>query len=153
MFVLVMVTFVGIGVGPMLGSAFAATKAATAAMNADNGFYAADGGVEYAIQDLRGGAGSCAQSTVGPAGTLAGPGTLNGVPVAISATCSTATSTSTQQGSSSILVATITSTASISPLAGGGVSTSQFTATAVVDINEVAPTRNTSIVSWSSLES
>ena len=67
MFVLVMLMFIGLGIGPVLNVAFANTVTTSVATATDTGFYAADAGVEYAIQYLRAGLGpTCA----GPPPTL-----------------------------------------------------------------------------------
>ena len=57
MFVLVMLMFIGLGMGPVLNVAFANTVTSSVTYATDTGFYAADAGVEYAIQDLRAGLG------------------------------------------------------------------------------------------------
>ena len=144
MFVLVLVTFVGLGVSPVLAAVLANTRTTLVAQTVDNGFYAADGGVEYAIQAVRAKSVDCSQSSVASysltgAGSFFGTITLEGLPVTVSTTCSTSSSPT-------LINATITSSA-------GGVNQKLVTATAVVSVNVIDPNKAASVVSWSSVQS
>lgn len=141
MFVLILLCFLGIGVVPVVAAALANAETTSVSGSVDTGFYAADGGIEYAIQDLRAGNVTCgSQSTaITIPSSLDGPGAL---PISASATCTTATTSST-----SILTATITSSV------GASTKEKQFTDYAVVAINMLAPNRNASVESWSSVQS
>jgi len=134
-FVLVLVTIIGLGVGPLLGVAFAGAKTTSVAQAVDNGFYAADGGIEYGIQTLRSGSPDCSLPV-----PITGPGTLNGRAVTVGATCTTLPDPS-------LLTAVITS------VAGVGANGRIVTAVAKVTINTVDPGRGATVVSWSSVQS
>jgi hypothetical protein len=147
MFVLVMLMFIGLGIGPVLNVAFANTVTTSVTTATDTGFYAADAGVEYAIQDLRAGLGSTC-STALPAPftvptTVDGPG----ITVILVSCVLVFPPGGTQLDTTSLLVATISSTVAATS------TEKQFTATAVVAVNMLAPTRNTSVESWSSVVS
>jgi hypothetical protein len=145
MFVLVMLMFISLGVGPVLSVAFSDEVTTSVTAAADNGFYAADAGVEYAIQDLRGGLGStCA--TAPPAAFLV-PTTVDGPGITVTLSCVLVFPPGgTPLDTSSLLKATISSSVFTS-------TEKRFTATAVVAINMNAPNRNTSVESWSSVVS
>jgi len=85
-FVLVLLTFVSIGVGPLFALLFANANATSVVQATDNGFYATDGGIEYAIQLLRAGA-ACSQLPWLPVtapSSLDEPGQL---PTTVTASC------------------------------------------------------------------
>jgi Tfp pilus assembly protein PilX len=131
--VLLLMIFVGLGSVPVF-DAFSANQDTGLIVQAGNaGFYAADGAMQYAIQDLRAGnAGNCGGQTVTVPATIS---PLLTVPIYFSATCaSTAT----------VLTATITSW-------GGGNGEKEVTVNAVVAINILS--RIASVQSWSSVQS
>jgi len=137
-FVLVLLTFVSLGVGPLFALLFANASATATVQAVDNGFYAADGGVEYAIQVLRAGA-ACGQQPWTPVtvpNALDGPGQL---PITVSAWCSPT--------APAILTAHITSSVS------GGASETPFTTTAIVAIDLSPSPGQTSVESWSTVQS
>src|SRR5580698_9218807 len=110
MFVLVMLVFIGLGIGPVLNVAFADTVNTSVATATDTGFYAADAGVEYAIQDLRAGVGStCAAALPAPffvPNSVAGPG----IKVTIASCLQEYPPGGTPLDTTYLLVATISST-------------------------------------------
>jgi hypothetical protein len=132
--VLLLMVFVGLGSVPVF-DAFSTNRNTVLVVQAGNaGFYASDGAMQYAIQDLR------ASSTAicgGPTVTV--PAALSpllpNVPLYFSATC---TSTA------SVLTATISSW-------GGGGGEKKTTVSAVVSIN--ISSRIASVQSWSSVQS
>jgi hypothetical protein len=141
LFVLVLLGFVSLGVGPVVNAAFANAETTSVVRSVNNGFYAADGGVEYAIQELRTGTISCGSQSV-PISVPSSFDGEGGLPITVNVTC-----TQTSTLSTSILTATITSSV------GASSNEKHVTATAVVAINLLAPTRNDSVESWSSTQS
>jgi Tfp pilus assembly protein PilX len=133
MFVLLLMMFIGLGSVPVF-DAYAANQDTTVVIQAGNtGFYAADAGMQYAIQDLRASSHDCGGQSVTVPSSIYPLKTA--VPVYFTATC---TSTS------SVLTATISSW-------GGGGGEKKVTVNAVVAIN--ISTRTASVLAWSSVQS
>jgi hypothetical protein len=124
----------------VLTTAFANAKSTAVMQAVDLGFYAADGGMEYAIQSLR--ATPSLSCSSPPAITV--PATMDGGPAGGTVTASV---TSCSQATPSLYVFTIASSA------GGGANEKQFTVNAVVAINLAAPNRDAGVESWSSVQS
>jgi Tfp pilus assembly protein PilX len=133
MFVLLLMIFIGLGSVPVF-DAYAANQDTTVVIQAANtGFYAADAGMEYAVQDLRASNNDCGGQSVTVPSTIYP--LKSTVPIYFAATCAS---------TSSVLTATISSW-------GGGGGEKKVTVNAVIAIN--ISTRIASVLSWSSVQS